>query len=291
MVELYDQISRNKRNSLILMFGMFVLVVLTVAAFSYLLDFGDFGFILAILISIVYVLVGYYWSADIVIAMSGAKEAGKQEYPYLYNTVEGLSLAAGIPKPKVYVVNDPAPNAFATGRDPQHSIVAVTTGLLDMMNRQELEGVLAHELSHIKNYDVRFMTFAVVMVGLIAILGDIALRMLFFGGGRDERKGGGALMLIGLVFIILAPIFGTLVRFAISRKREFLADADGALLTRYPEGLASALEKIGKANMKVKNANDTTASLYISDPLGKRAMNLFASHPPLGERIAALRRM
>ncbi len=291
MVELYDQIGRNKRNSLILMLFMLILVAATLWAFSYIMNFGDFGFILAIFIAIVYVLIGYYWSANIVIAMSGAKEADKQEYPYLYNTVDGLSIAAGIPMPKIYVVNDPAPNAFATGRDPQHSIVAVTTGLLDMMNRQELEGVLAHELSHIKNYDIRFMTFAVVMVGLIAILGNLAMRMLFFGGGRDDRKGSGMLMLIGIVFIILAPIFGTLVRLAISRKREFLADADAALLTRYPDGLASALQKIAGSNMKVKNASDTTASLYIADPLGKKFLGMFASHPPLQERIAALKKM
>jgi heat shock protein HtpX len=292
MVAIYEQISRNKRNSYILLSLIFIFVLLTAYFFGIITGMGEFGTLFALFFAIIYSLIGYFFSDSIALAISGAREAKKEEYPYLYNTVEGVSIAAGIPMPKVYVIDDPAPNAFATGRDPKHSAIAVTTGLLQMMNRAELEGVIGHEIAHIKNYDVRFATLAAIMVGMIAIMGDLAMRVLWAGGGRGERKGGaGILLLIGLVFIILAPIFGHLVRLALSRKREFLADADGALLTRNPEGLANALEKLKNVSMSVRNANEATAPLYFVNPLKGKLIGLFSTHPPIEERIKALKEM
>jgi len=291
MVQLYDQISGNKRKSYLLMIIVFILVLLVGYFFGYLTGLGDFGILLAFLLAIFYNIIGYYYSDKIVMAISGAREVDKKEYPYLYNTIEGLSIAAGIPTPRMYVIEDDAPNAFATGRDPQHGAIAVTTGLLKIMNRQELEGVIAHEMSHIKNYDIRFATLVIILVGMVSIMGNIALRTMFYSRGRREEKGAGIFIIIGLVFMILAPIFGELVRLAISRKREFLADASGALLTRYPKGLASALEKIGKTKMRVKNANETTAPLYIADPILGKLLGLFSTHPPIEERIKILRSM
>lgn len=276
-------------------FILFFLLLLIALGFVVSIFFG-FGDVLGPVIIIVSVLISiamYYSSDSIVLSLSGAVEADPKQYIYLHNTVEGLAIAAGIPKPRVYIVNDEAPNAFATGRDPSHSVICVTTGLLKKMNRTELEGVIAHEMSHIKNYDIRMATFAVVMVGSIALISQIALRSLWFGGGnREERQGGGILIIIGVVFAILAPIFATLVQLALSRKREFLADASGAQLTRYPEGLASALQKIASDEKKMRNVTDTTASLYIVNPLNKKSLaNLFSTHPPIEERIAILRKM
>ena len=290
MVQLYDQISRNKRKSYILIISAFILVLIVGYFFGYLTGLGDFGIMFAFILAILYNIIGYYYSDKIVMSISGAREVDKKEYPYLYNTIEGLSIAAGIPVPRMYVIEDDAPNAFATGRDPKHGAIAVTTGLLKIMNRQELEGVIAHEMSHINNYDIRFATLVVILVGVVSIMGNIALRTMFHSRGRRE-KGNGILLVIGLVLMILAPIFGELVRLAISRKREFLADASGALLTRYPEGLASALEKIGKTKKIVKNANETTAPLYIADPLPGKLLGLFSTHPPVEERVGILRSM
>ncbi len=290
MVELYDQMGRNKWYSLLLMLIVFFIVFATIAAFSYIFDFGFLGAIFAFLFSIFYAIGGYYFSDKVVLSVSGAKPARKKDYPHLYNTVEGLAIAAGLPIPRVYVIDDPAPNAFATGRDPEHSVIAVTTGLLDIMNRSELEGVIAHEMSHIKNYDIRFATLAVVLVGMVGIIGNIAFRSLFFSG--SGRKGGHpAIFIIALLFIVFAPIAAHLVRFAISRKREFLADATGAHLCKYPEGLASALEKLKKHGTKVKTASDVTAPLFIANPLKGSLTGLFSTHPPLDERIKALRKM
>ncbi|VVB58799.1 Protease HtpX [Candidatus Anstonella stagnisolia] len=291
-MELYDSVNRNKRNSLALMFVMLILVFAVAWAISYVVRLGSFGLILALILSGVYAWGGYFYSDKIVLSMSNARLADRKQYPHYINAVEGLAIAAGIPTPAAYVVEDDAPNAFATGRDPQHASVAVTTGLLKIMDRYELEGVLAHELSHVKNYDIRFATLVVVLVGAIAIMGDIAMRMLFFGGGRRDEKGGnGILMLIGLAFIVLAPIFAQLVHLAISRKREFLADASSVQLTRDPSGLGSALAKIGKSTLRVKNATDTTASLYIANPIPNKFLSLFSTHPPIEERIAALKKI
>jgi len=291
-VSFFDAIEANKRNSWILIAAMFVLFLAVISAFSYILDVGICGSVLGFFALIFYTVVVFYSGDKVILAATGAKEAKREEYPYLYNVVEGLSLASQIPMPKVYVVKDAGPNAFATGRDPEHASVAVTTGLLERLNRQELEGVVAHEISHVANFDIRFAMIAIVFVGAIALLGDSVARMVFWGGaGRNRRDGGGALVLIALVFVILAPIFAQLIRFALSRQREYLADANGARLTRYPEGLANALEKIKTANIPTKSASDTTASLFFSNPFPKKASFLAATHPPIDERIKKLRSM
>ncbi|MFZ2303467.1 MAG: M48 family metallopeptidase [Minisyncoccia bacterium] len=240
----------------------------------------------------------YWYSDSLVIKMSGAKPAKREEYFDLWNAVENLSITAGLPMPKVYVIDDPSPNAFATGRDKDHAAVAATTGLLAILNKTELEGVIAHELSHIGNRDTLIGTVVVVLVGFIAIISDIFLRMSFYGGNNNNRDGrlGLILMIIGIVFAILTPIVAQLIKLAISRKREFLADASGALLTRYPEGLASALEKISAYPTGLQRVSTATAHLYISNPLknGKAVSfmsKLFATHPEASERIAVLRGM
>ena len=224
--------------------------------------------------------------------ISQARPATHQEDIFLDNTVEGLAIAAGIPKPKIYVIDDSAPNAFATGRDPEHAVICVTTGLMKKMNRVELEGVIAHEMSHVANYDIRFMMLVTVLVGTVALMSDIILRSFLWGG--KGRKGGGniALVLIGLVMLILAPLIAALMKMALSRRREFLADANGALLTRYPEGLASALEKLKNDKEPLEAANKATAHLYIINPLREHKSflnNLFSTHPPIEERVKRLR--
>lgn len=250
---------------------------------------------IAIVISLV-MNVGSYWYSDkLVIAMTKAKPVTNESHQDFFNIVENLSITAGLPMPRVYVVDDPAPNAFATGRDKNHAAIAATTGLLSILDKTELEGVLAHELSHIGNRDILISTIAVVLAGFIAILSDMFLRMARFGGNRNNREGGRAqavALIVGLVFAILAPIAATMIRLALSRKREFLADASGALLTRYPEGLARALEKIGKYSSPMKSASDATAHLFISNPFGPMSKGLhalFLTHPPMEQRIKALR--
>jgi heat shock protein HtpX len=306
MVLLYDQINSNRRKSWLIMafFVLFVLFVCFVFAEALGLFYGSdtLGFLLLpflLVIAMASAVGGYYYSDKLVLGIAGARPAEKSEFPHLVNTVEGLSIAAGIPVPKVYVIDDPAPNAFATGRDPQHSAIAVTTGLLKIMDRYELEGVVAHEMSHIKGYDIRFATFAVVMVGLVALISDFMLRFGFRGwGGRSGggRRGGEglalALFLLSILLALVAPIFAQLVSFAISRKREYLADANGALLTRYPEGLAKALEKISKDNHGLIHATDATAPLYISSPMkGSLFSGMLSTHPPIEDRIKILRSM
>jgi heat shock protein HtpX len=227
--------------------------------------------------------------------MAGAHPASREQYFDFYTTVENLAITAGLPMPKIYVIDDPSPNAFATGRDKNHAVVAVTTGLLTIMNKTELEGVIAHEMSHIGNKDMLVSTVAVVLVGFIAIISDMMVRMSFFGGRRNnDREGNGLFMIIGIVLAILAPIAATLIQLAISRKREYLADASGALLTRYPEGLASALEKINKYGTPMIKQSTAIAHLYIANPTGsgqfaKKVGNLFSTHPPIEERIKRLR--
>ncbi|OGP66667.1 MAG: zinc metalloprotease HtpX, partial [Deltaproteobacteria bacterium RBG_13_53_10] len=242
-----------------------------------------------------------YASDKIVLAMSKARPVTKEEFPYLYNVVEGLTIAAGLPPPRCYIIDDTAPNAFATGRNPKNSVIVVTTGLLDKLNRVELEGVIAHEMSHIKNYDVLLQTLTVVMVGVVALLSDWMRRTFWWGGGRrrgsDRGKGSGGaaiILALALVMAILSPLIAQLIRLAISRKREFLADASGAMLTRYPPGLASALRKISADREPLEAANKATAHLYIVNPLKdiRGPVNrLFSTHPPIEERIAALEKM
>jgi len=299
----YSQISSNKTKTWILMsiFTIFVLIVAYVISLG--LGYkgpGALTFLgVFLIISTVLNFASFYYSDKLVIAISGAKPVAKKDAPELYRVVENLSIADGIPMPKVYIIQDSAPNAFATGRDEKHAAVAVTSGLLERLDNLELEGVIAHELSHIKNYDTRLMTIVVVLVGLVAILSDFFIRMQWFNSSREEgedRQSTSIFFVLALLAAILAPLAAQLIKFAISRKREFLADASGALLTRYPLGLASALEKIAAYTRPVKNANAATAHLYISNPFGARKLgntllNLFNTHPPIEERIRILKEM
>ena len=296
-ISFFDAIEANKRNSILLIVLMGIVFILVVAAISYIFDIGLIGPILGVIVLFVYTLIVFYSGDAIILSLSSAKEARKEDFPFLFETVEGLALASQIPTPKIYVINDQSPNAFATGRDPKHASIAVTTGLLSIMNHEELEGVIAHEMSHIGNYDIRFAMIAVVFLGAIAIIAAFTWRMAFLGGiggGRRDRRGGEMniiIIVIALVFVILAPIFVQLVQLALSRQREYLADANGARMTRYPEGLASALEKIKNVNMPTKEATDTTASLYFSNPFPKKISVLGSTHPPIDDRIKRLRSM
>ncbi len=297
----YDLINKNKRESWILIFSFLIVISLLGWAFS--LRFGDVNILyFAVGFSIFSSLISYYFSDSITLAISQAKEVDRQSNPEIYRLVENLCIGAGLPTPKIYIIEDTAPNAFATGRDPEHAVVCFTSGILSKLEKPELEGVVAHELSHIGNYDIRVMTLVVVLVGVITLLSDWFLRASFFGGRRksSDREGGqlGAILAIAsLVLVILSPIIATLIKLAVSRKREFLADASGALLTRYPEGLARALEKISADTEPLEAANKATAHLYIVNPLkeheGKSSAGWFASmfntHPPIEERIARLR--
>ncbi|MEA2064833.1 MAG: M48 family metallopeptidase [Patescibacteria group bacterium] len=298
---LYTHSDSNKRKTWLLMSGFLVFVILIGYIFSYAMDSSIILYI-AVIFSVVSSFVSYWWSDKIVLKMSNAKLVKFEDNKELYRLVENLCITAGLPTPKIYLINDTAPNAFATGRDPEHAVVAVTSGLLQKLNRSELEGVIAHELSHIGNRDILLATIVTVMVGMIVLLADFFRRWTFWGGGRRRResKGDGRLQMImfilAIVLSILAPLFAYMMQFAISRKREFLADADGALLTRYPEGLASALEKISTDTEKLEVANRATAHLYISSPFkGKKKKGFFArammTHPPVNERIKALRGM
>ncbi len=268
MATLYTQQGKNVRKTWFLMTMFFVLVIALGYATSYIM--GSPAFLYGAIILALVMNVGSYWFSDkLVIKMTGAVPATKATHPELWNVVENLSIAAGLPMPKVYVVNDPAPNAFATGRNPEHAAVAATTGLLGMLNRTELEGVMAHELSHVGNRDMLVSTVAVVLAGFVAIIADILIRSMAFGGNRDEdSRLGAAFIVLGIIGIILAPLAAQMIQLAISRKREYLADASGALLTRYPEGLASALEKIHTYAQPMQRANNATAHLFIADPFG-----------------------
>jgi len=298
---IYNQISANKLKTWIIILLFIVLFVAFALVAGYALDYGLSLVGIALIISGIMTFISYYNSDKIVLSMAHAKLADKAAFRTLYTTVENLSIGSGLPIPKVYVIEDPSPNAFATGRDPKHAAVAATTGLLAKLNKQELEGVIAHELSHIGNYDIRVMGVVAILVGSIAILADIFIRSLWFSGGRSDRRSGGnaIFLIIGLVFAILAPIAATIIQLAISRKREFLADASGALLTRYPEGLASALSKIASDPHKLKHANKATAHFYIENPdkadvkgtHGNWLTNLFSTHPPVADRIKILRAM
>jgi heat shock protein HtpX len=295
---MYEQIASNKRKSFLLVFFFILFVFLLAWVFEQLAGMGTGGLVLAFIIASISAFAGYYASDKIVLTISRARPAAKEEFPYLYNVVEGLAIAAGIPAPRCYVIEDTAPNAFATGRNPKNSVICVTTGLLEKMNRAELEGVISHEMSHIKNYDVLVQTLTVVMVGVIALLSDWILRSFLWGGrrkgGRDKGGAGAILIVVGLILAALSPIISQLIRLAISRKREFLADASGAMLTRYPPGLASALRKLDADTEPLEAANKATAHLYIVNPLKDikgKVNKLFSTHPPIEERIAALEKM
>ncbi|MFA5942236.1 MAG: M48 family metalloprotease [Candidatus Paceibacterota bacterium] len=298
-MDLYQQRASNIRRTWALVLGFVVVVMAVGYAISW--YYGDPAIIVIAAAIAIATNFYAYWSSDrLVLSLNHARPASRQEFFDFYTVTENLAMTAGLPMPKLYVVDDPAPNAFATGRDEAHAVVAATTGLLAMMSRSELEGVIAHELSHIKNNDILLMTVAVVLAGFIALVADIFLRMSFWGGGRrdDSGKGNALFVVLAIVGIILAPLAAKLIQLAISRRREFLADASSALLTRYPEGLASALEKLGSYTAPMRSANLATAHLFIGDPFGASASGgkgssgwmgkLFSTHPPIPDRIKAL---
>lgn len=295
---IYEEIAANKRKSYFLV-SVFIIIIV---GLGYILgtfwNLPYFGLAVSLIFSIVYALIIFYSGDKAILTLSGAKPVTKSEYPHLYNTVEGLSIAAGIPMPKIYVIKDSAINAFATGRSPQHAAITVTSGAVERLNRAELEGVVAHEMSHIKNFDIRLMLFTVMLIGVIILLSDFMLRSFLWGGhGRDSEKGRAQLIIIvvGLVLAILAPIIAQLIRLAVSRKREYLADADGVLLTRYPPGLANALKKIrDDKEPLVEAANRATANLFIANPLRRFkgvSKSWFSTHPDVNNRIKRLESM
>lgn len=294
MATLYTHQDQNVRKTWLLMFMFFVVVIGVTWVFSQSMQNPSILY-MGIIFAVGMNVWSYWYSDTLVIKMSGAKPITRDQYFELWNAVENLSITAGLPMPKVYVIEDESPNAFATGRDKDHAAVAATTGLIKLLNKNELEGVIAHELSHIGNRDTLVATVVVVLVGFVAIISDMFMRMSFFGGNRNrDDRASGIIMIVGIVFAILAPIIAQLIHLAISRKREFLADASGALLTRYPEGLASALEKISAYPRGLSRVSTATAHLYISNPLkdGRTASfmsKLFSTHPPTEERVSALR--
>ncbi|HDY72594.1 MAG TPA: zinc metalloprotease HtpX [bacterium] len=295
MATLYTQADSNIRKTWILLTLFFILIIGFGWFFSYLLENNAF-LIIAVILSIVQSVASFWFSDKIVLAMTGAKEIQKKDNPELYRIVENLAITAGLPMPKLFIINSAQPNAFATGRDEKHAVVAVTRGLLQKLERAELEGVIAHEFSHIGNKDMLLGTVVVILVGVVALLSRMFLRVSFYSGGsRKKGKSGsaGIMMILGLIGAILAPIVATLIQLAISRKREFLADASGALLTRHPEGLARALEKISSDRTPLRVADNSTAHLYISSPFKKKnwLTGLFSTHPPIEQRLKALRGM
>ncbi len=290
---MFDAIESNVHKSWLLLAIFIAIVVVFGYVLGRIFAAGSYLWIgIAIVLAVGSAWGSYYYSDKVVLSISGAREVTAGENAFLHNTVEGLAIAAGIPKPRVYVIDDPAPNAFATGRDPEHAAIAVTQGLLDKMSRQELEGVLAHEMSHIENFDIRFSTMVVVLVGTIALLSDFFWRDLRYGRGRNRDSSSGMLWVVGIVLAILAPIIAQLIQLAVSRQREYLADMNGARLTRNPEGLASALTKLEADQEALAVANKATAHLYIVNPLhdwGGKLNGLFDTHPPIEERIRRLR--
>ncbi len=297
---MYKQITSNKRKSFLLIAVFVIFVIFLGWIFGQVTGDSYGALVLALIISLIMALISFYSGDKVALWTAGAKgPIQKNDNPYVYRLVENLCITAGLPTPKIYIISDAAPNAFATGRDPKHAAIALTTGLIEKLENEELEGVIAHELSHIKNYDIRLMMIVIVLVGIVALLADWLLRFRFFGGRRDDRDGdgqiGAILLLIGIVLAILSPLIAKLIQLAVSRKREFLADADGSLLTRYPEGLARALEKISTYKEPLRRANDATAHLYIANPFGGKTAKffhkLFSTHPPAEERIKTLRSM
>ncbi|HLM64161.1 MAG TPA: M48 family metalloprotease [Acidimicrobiales bacterium] len=306
---MYEQVTANKRRSWALVAGFVVFVALVTVLFAYLVQGGVIGIVFALLVAVA-LSAGAYWGSDAVaLRMSRAQPAPPEEYPRYHNIVEGLCIASGLPKPRLYVVDDPAPNAFATGRNPRNAAVAVTTGLLEKLNRMELEGVLAHELSHVRNYDILVSTLAVTMVGVVALLADVGVRSLWWGMGRnrysdfDRRQGGGGplaiLSVVGFLLLAFAPLIARVMQLAVSRRRETLADVSGVEITRYPPGLISALEKLRDDSTVVHATSHATAHLWIEEPAAQtpaegrmaRVNRLFQTHPPIEERIALLREM
>lgn len=299
MVNLYTQSESNVRKTWLYLTFFFVLIISVGWVISYFLESQIILFI-AVITAILLNFFSYWYSDRIVLSMSGAKPLKKEENLELYRIVENLCITAGLPMPRIYILEEEQPNAFATGRDPKHAVVAVTRGLLERLDRSEIEGVVAHELAHIGNKDTLISTIVVVLVGMIVIMTDFFFRISFYGGRSNSRNNGGVVRMVmiavALLLAVLAPLLAQMMKMAISRKREFLADSSGALLTRYPEGLASALEKISQDYTPIKRANDATSHLYIVNPLkGKEQKSwlhkLFMTHPPIEERIKVLRGM
>lgn len=300
-MKIYSSISENKTKTWLIMFLFIIFITTVVYVFSRALGYGLYLAGFALVFGGLTSIGSYYYSDKLVLISSGAKEIKKSDNPELFRIVENLCIGGGLPMPRIYIINDPSPNAFATGRDPNHAVVCVTTGILNKLNKVELEGVIAHELSHIRNYDIRLMGIVAILVGFIALLANLFMQQLWFGNTNTDRENRGnnlqaLFLIIGIILAILSPIAATLIQLAVSRKREFLADASGALLTRYPEGLASALEKISKDPAVLKSASNATAHLFIVNPFkGKSAKSWFSSlfntHPPIEERIKALREM
>lgn len=300
---MFDEVRRNKLESWVMMGAFIVIIAVLGGIIGFAWGGFDqmsmyFGLFLAVISSLIYILISFYTGDRLVLATTGARPVTKKEFPHLYHSVEGLAIAAGIPAPKAYVIEDSALNAFATGRDPKHASITVTTGLLAKLNRQELEGVIAHEMSHIKNFDIRVMMLAAVLVGVITLLSDVLLRSFLWGRRGSSRDSDGLqimMVVVGIVLAILTPVVAQLIRLAISRKREFAADASGAILTRYPPGLAGALKKIrDDPDPLVDNANRATAHLFISTPFRKKrgwVTGMFSTHPPIDERIKRLEAM
>lgn len=290
---MYSQIAANKRKTVLLM--AFFVALVGVLGWLFSAVFLEEPLITPYILigAAIYTLITYFAGSKLALAMNGAHRIEKKDNPRLWRTVENLAITNGMPMPKVYVIDDPAPNAFATGRNPEHAVVAATTGLLDVMDDSELEGVMAHELGHVKNYDIRVSLVAFALAAVVGLLADIMFRMAWFGGRDDDNSSSGSILFVlGVVGALLAPLAATLIQLAISRKREYLADATGALTTRYPEGLASALEKIGAHGSSLRRQNTSTAHLFFANPLkGKSLATLFSTHPPVAERVARLREM
>jgi heat shock protein HtpX len=290
----YEQISKNKRDSLLLMIALFFIIAVVVYVLGdiYSPGAGFIFLIIALVITLIHTLFSYYYGDKVILTSVNAHPADPKKDMYLINTVEGLAIAAGIPTPKVYVMESDEMNAFATGRDPQHASITVTRALLQNLNRSELEGVIGHEMSHIKNYDIRFATLVAVLVGLAAIIAELFLRNLWWAGrSRDDRSGMGWLILVGIVISVVAMVFSKIVQAMISRRREYLADASSAQLTRYPEGLASALEKISKVNEGKSIGSGAIAHIFFVDPFKSPLDTIFDTHPPIKDRIKILREM
>ena len=285
---MYSAISKNKRNTVLIMAVFVALIGVIGIVVGYLNDSYSLSVTILVMAAI-YALIQYFAASSLAMAMTGAKEIQKQDAPELWRTIENLAIASGVPMPKVYLINDPAPNAFATGRDPKHAIVGATTGLLEIMDKRELEAVMAHEMSHVQNYDIRVSMIAFGLVSAIGLLADVALRMMFFGDSRD-RNVHPMVYILGLAVVILAPMLAAITQMAISRQREYLADASGALMTRDSEGLASALGKLRDYGRPMQKQTTSTANLFLSNPLKPGFFaKLFSTHPPIDERIARLR--
>ena len=297
MPTIYSNIDRNKRETVIIMF-LFILVISAIGwVFGEIFDpgYGTTYLAFALIFSGISGILSYYNSDKIVLAISGAKKVTYEQSPYLHGLVENLCIASGLPKPRIYMINDTAMNAFATGRDPEHAVICFTSGIVDGLEKHELEGVVAHELSHIQNFDIRLMSIVSILVGTITLLADWFTRGMFYGGrgrSRRESSAGALILILGILLLILSPIIATLIKLAISRNREFLADSSAALITRYPDGLANALRKLAADHEILEAANGATAHMYISNPLktGNLA-NLFSTHPPIEERIKRLEEM